>query len=143
MAWPSGRGPKGPFGFYRLQVIVTLCSQVPWRSIGGTTAPLSSIPFEADPLFPQHPGKELGEQRVSWPRGVERDPEGPEASRCPRDAQRDPERPTKIWIPIGLPFHFLRECAVLPICLEPIFTLQGQIATAMLQANGLKISLST
>ena len=36
MAWPSGRGPKGPFGFYRSQVIVTLCSQVPWRSIGGT-----------------------------------------------------------------------------------------------------------
>ena len=92
MAWPSGRGPKGPFGFYRLQVIVTLCSQVPWRSIGGTTAPLSSIPFEADPLFPQHPGKELGEQRVSWPRGVERDPEGPESFKM---SQRCSERPRK------------------------------------------------
>ena len=56
-----------------------------------------------------------------------------------RETQRGP---TKIWIPIGLPFHFLRECAVLPICLEPIFTLQRQIATAMLQANGLKMSLS-
>ena len=90
MAWPSGRGPKGPFRFYRSQVIVTLCSQVPWRSIDGTTAPLSSIPFEADPLFPQHPGRVLGEQRVSWPRGVERDPEGPESFKM---SQRCSERP--------------------------------------------------
>ena len=90
MPWQNSGGPKGPFGFYRLQVIVTLCSQVPWRSIGGTTAPLSSIPFEADPLFPQHPGRVLGEQRVSWPRRVERGPEGPESFRM---TQRCSERP--------------------------------------------------
>ena len=94
MPWQNSWGTKGPLG-HRLQVVVTLCSPMPWQSIGGATAPLGSIPFEVDPLFPQHPGRALGEQRVSWPRRVQRGPEGPESFRM---TQRCSERPREAHV---------------------------------------------